>query len=61
VWFVVTNTFLMTVAITADPMKAPARAARDAETIVRDGSHYCLDRVRRRPVRLLMKRVARRG
>lgn len=44
VWFVVTATFLMTVAIPADPARALLGPHATAEAIERVRAHYCLDR-----------------
>jgi peptide/nickel transport system permease protein len=44
VWFVVTATFLVTIAIPADPARALVGPHGGAETIERVRAHYCLDR-----------------
>jgi peptide/nickel transport system permease protein len=44
VWFVVTLTFLVTIAIPADPARALVGPHGGAETIERVRAHYCLDR-----------------
>jgi peptide/nickel transport system permease protein len=44
VWFVVTATFLVTVAIPADPARALLGPHATAEAIGRVRAHYCLDR-----------------
>jgi peptide/nickel transport system permease protein len=44
VWFVMTATFAMIVAIPADPVKAMLGPHATEETIVRVRAHYCLDR-----------------
>jgi peptide/nickel transport system permease protein len=44
VWFAVTVTFLVTVAIPADPAKALLGPHATAETLARVRAHYCLDR-----------------
>jgi peptide/nickel transport system permease protein len=44
VWFVVTATFLVTVAIPADPAKALLGPHATPEAIERVRAHYCLDR-----------------
>ncbi len=43
-WFVVTASFLMTIAIPADPAKALLGPHATSETLARVRSHYCLDR-----------------
>jgi len=44
VWFVVTATFVVTVAIPADPARTLLGPHATAEAIVRVRAHYCLDR-----------------
>jgi peptide/nickel transport system permease protein len=58
VWFVVTATFLVTVAIPADPARALLGPHGTAEAIERVRAHYCLDRGVVQQYRCWIARVA---